>query len=250
MHRIALSSPVKGQALRWSAQVASAVAAAWLVACAGTESTASRSAAAFDEALRKGKAVGSGGAHAGHQHPETPAAVPSPAPPDHGAMTHSHAPTGTASKEGSDPHAAMDHDHAAMGHESSPSEAVDHSSKGHGAVPQGAQPQAASAQPGAAAGTLAPDALDGPAATAVEEAQRAGQMGSEGHGRHGGHGAQPFRQIDADKVPDAAASGHATGRAAPVRQQGKDAKDEPDPHHDHHQARPTPPPPEPPKGRR
>lgn len=190
MHRLLRFWDVARPGLQGSARLAAAGAAvALLVACGATRSTASRSAAAFDEAQRKSDPVGGADAHGAHQHPESPEAAASPASPDH----------------------------AAMGHETSPSDAgaVDHSSMGHGAVATVAQRQAASAEPGAPAVTLAPDALDGPAATAVEEAQRAGQMAGGGHGRHGGHGAPPYRQIDAGKVPDAAASGHGAGTAPP-----------------------------------
>lgn len=56
--------------------------------------------------------------------------------------------------------------------------------------------------PGQPARTLRPDALDAPAATSVQEAQRSAEMAEEMTG-HGGHGAGAYRQVDAGRGPGA-----------------------------------------------
>jgi Heavy metal binding domain len=107
------------------------------------------------------------------------------------------------------------HDHAMA------EEGHDHSAMDHGAM-------SATVPPGQPAKTLSPDALDAPAETSVQDAQRSAEMaeemsgggGHEGHGDHSGHGAQgghaghgtgTYRQTDAGREPMADHESHQHG---------------------------------------
>lgn len=72
------------------------------------------------------------------------------------------------------------------------------------AVPSAPAP--ATVSPAQPARTLQPDALDAPAATSVEDAQRSAEMSQEmsggGRGGHGGHGST-YRHVDAGRGPGA-----------------------------------------------
>jgi hypothetical protein len=258
-------------------------AALAIAGCASEPSTASRSAAAYDEAQRQGVPLAEGGGH-DHHAPASPAAgTPVAAtdgshsghgeamPPqrgtaamDHAAMGHErgasagnsaaghagtrhagtdharaghaavghaglgraaadHAAAGhTAAGHTAAGHAGAGHpsmDHAAMGHAAPPpSEAghaashppavTGHAAMGHAAAAPAPSPEAGSkmAVPGQPAETLRADALDAPAATAVEDAARAREAASSGHAM--GHGT--YRQVDAgrDDVPVSSPLGH------------------------------------------
>jgi len=230
--------------------VASLVALAFvLVACGGHETTASRSAAAYDEAQRKGTPVEKSAAHGGHAAPATEKQASTSAADPHAehrvsapstnsnpaGMHHVHA----ASKH--PPTAGMDHsrmageDHgqkagsgsheqhapAGVGHpelpgHSNPADA-DHAAMGHGAPmpPPVPEPSAASAQPGQPAATLRADEIDAPAETSLRDAERAAAMSKEMAGRHGMEHGTPYRQLDAGRD-----SASPTPRPSPHRHQG------------------------------
>ena len=193
-----------------------------LAGCGGEQSVASRSAAAFLEAQKKGETFeDTGHSHGGHaaadasagaadhaDHANHEAATPghdhgeAGASPDHSAMGH-----GSQAHAG---HAGMDHGQSHQGH-AEPGKAMGQSAgqdehsghAGHSPAQGGMEPATAAtaskaAAPGQPAGTLKPDALDAPAATSVADAQRSAEIaeemsgaGSQGaHGGHEGHGGQ------------------------------------------------------------
>lgn len=203
----------------------------------GRPTMASRSAAAFREAQRRGAPVAesthghgalspggaSGGHAAGHQPPATrpegehaehgEAALPErgeAAVPGHGehATTRSDPPGGS-------PHAGMQHGTGAPGRRPGSSQPPIESSTGHaghGVMPQvpagtpgGAPPaapveKAAVARSGQPAATLAPDYLDAPAATSERDAKRSTELAAQMEsGGHGAHGAGSYRQLDAGR---------------------------------------------------
>ena len=200
--------------------------------CGGTESTASRSAAAYDEAQRKGVAVGGAahggeGAHGDGGHVAEPspqkgtvspampgmdhANMPGMKPPGRGAteprpmagMDHSGmAGMGAQSQARTDPHAGMDH--SKMPGTPPSGAAMDHSkmtgvSHDMPISPPAPEPLSATAKPGQPAETLQADALDQPPATSVADAARSAAMATEMSG--GGHGMShgTYRHVDAGR---------------------------------------------------
>jgi hypothetical protein len=179
----------------------------------GRESVASRSAAAFDEAQRKGIPVGEA-AHAGHG-----AASPGGEPGDHTAAEKPAAAAGHAGmdmqgqgKTGMAGHAGME-----MPGQGKTGMA------GHGvagsAPPAPLVEKAATAGPGQPAATLEPDPLDAPTETSEMDAKRSTElargMGAGGHGMM--HGTGSYRQLDAGResvqkaetgMPDHQGMGH------------------------------------------
>jgi hypothetical protein len=200
---------------------ASLIALAFVgVACGRQETTASRSAAAYDEAQRKGTPLDKGAGHGGHAVPageKQAEAVPADSHAQHGApaassnaATHSdhsrmpgmdHRPKPGSGGHG--PHVAtgvQDSDKAGMQH-SKPA-ATDHAAMGHGTPPP-PSPEAAvaSAQAGQPAATLKADDIDAPAATSLREAERASALAREMPGGHMQHGT-PYKQLDAGRGDD------------------------------------------------
>lgn len=174
-------------------------------ACRVRESMASRSAKAYDEAIRTATPIGGDG-HG------SPAAAPTVI--DHAAMGHAVAaqPADHAAMRHAVPgeradHAAMGHaaaerpaEHAAMAHAPQTTAApMDHASMGHAAAPAPTRAgqrtfpiSEAPASSGAMAqlrpsSTLSTDAQDAPAPSAVSEANKAAAAAS---GAHAGHGEQ------------------------------------------------------------
>lgn len=216
----------------WPAAAAAAglVAFAVLIGCGREESVASRSAAAFQEAQKEGKTfAGAGHDHgAGQAHDAHGAAEPAPAQggehhhgtapeADHSAMGHGggHPAKGhaTAQHEG---HAAPSAGHEHTGHLQPTAPGHDHGDAqpaapgqdhtGHSAPAGGTPSRPVADLPAQPASILRPDPLDAPAATAVLDAQRAGEMNqamSGAHGGHGGHGAGTYRHVDAGRGPEA-----------------------------------------------
>ena len=218
------------------------------LACRSSETTASKSAAAYDEALRKGEPVKAGEAHGQHgqaqPRPQTTMEAASPAAGgampgmDHSQMTgHSSAPPKPARA-----HGASTVDHAAMGHGSgasapatgsmkgmdhstmsSPKGAMepaetDHAAMGHGTgaatAPAKPEPAAAVAVAGQPGRTLLKDAKDEAAPTSIDEAARASAMAASGHAMQ--HGT--YKQTDAGRESTAQTGheGHGSG-AAPAK---------------------------------
>jgi hypothetical protein len=189
-----------------------------VVGCGGMESTASRSAAAYDEAQRKGVAIGHP-AHGGHT--AEPAPQKGTVSPDMPATEHSRMPgRGVPSQTQTDTHAEMDHsktpnrkpsgkgtaerapmagmDHSRMagmaGHQQTQTDP--HAGMHHSKMPgmshdmpisaPSPEPVSATAKPGQPAETLQPGSLDQPPATSVADAARSAAMAAEMAG--GGHG--------------------------------------------------------------
>lgn len=190
--------------------------------CGGTETTASRSAAAYDEAQRKETPLHEAAGHGGRDRPDVQhgtAASPragDAAAPDMPGMEHSARPAAERPMRGMD-HSRMPGTRSSgrpMDHSSMPG--VKHSgtrtdhSKMPGMIhpapsppapmpPPPPEPPAAAAKPGQPAATLSPDPIDQPAPTAVADAARAAAMAAEmAAGAHGmSHGT--YRQIDAGR---------------------------------------------------
>lgn len=149
------------------------------VGCGGKQSVASKSAAAYQEALEKGLAVGEG-VHGGHAAPEKGGM----AGMDHSKIQQGGSMSGmdhSKTKQGS--MAGMDHSKMQQGGAMS---GMDHSKLQEGGMPMGDAATAAivadnSAAPtaGKPAAILSPDPLDAPATTAVEDAQRSKRMNEE-----------------------------------------------------------------------
>lgn len=189
------------------------VALVALAGCKKEPSMASKSAAAFQEAQKRGETLG-GGAHGGHvamtpgggqEMPGTPPENRSAA--DHsgmamGGMDHSKMDHSKMPMKGMD-HSGMDHskmamggmDHSKMDHSRMAMEGMDHPSAAPVAVPV-----SETASPGQPAATLRPDALDAPAPTAVADARRAAEMAGEMKGMSA-HGQGTYRQVDAGRGP-------------------------------------------------
>lgn len=214
---------------RAAAVAAGLVALAALIGCGGEKSVASKSAAAFEEARKRGETFGGEGHAHGNDHGHGAPPATGEEHIGHGAPD---APAAGGTQHGTG-HEGMEHaGHGAAGGESP----VDHSAMGHGAGAQSGghaghgapaaqapaghashSPSAGEAPsrpvaelPAQPAGILRPDPLDAPAATSVADAQRSAEMaremsgGAGGHGGHeGGHGAGTYRQIDAGRGPDA-----------------------------------------------
>ena len=166
------------------------------VGCGGKQSVASKSAAAYQEALKKGVPIGEG-SHGGHVASEKSGMA---------GMDHSKMKQGG----GMDGMAGMDHSKMKQGSGMSGMsgmEGRDHS-KMQGGMTMGDPATAAivadkSAAPtaGKPAAILSPDPLDAPAATAVEDAQRSKQMNeamASGDGMTMSHG--NYVQKDAGRL--------------------------------------------------
>ncbi len=166
------------------------------VGCGGKQSVASKSAAAYQEALKKGVPIGEG-SHGGHVASEKGGMA---------GMDHSKMKQGG----GMDGMAGMDHSKMKQGSGMSGMsgmEGMDHS-KMQGGMTMGDPATAAivadkSASPtaGKPAAILSPDPLDAPAATAVEDAQRSKQMNeamASGDGMTTSHG--NYVQKDAGRL--------------------------------------------------
>jgi uncharacterized protein involved in copper resistance len=238
-----------------SSGAASLVALAFVVvACGGHDTAASRSAAAYDEALRKGTPIEKGDGHGGHGAPagEKPAQAE---PPPHAE----HAAAESSAKAGADQHAAMpgmdhahmsasgsrerpaatgmDHskmagmDHARMaapgadkqhaaGMDHSKTVPIDHAAMGHGMPmpPSAPEPAATSAQPGQPGATLRADAIDGPATTSLRDAERSEAMAKVMAGGHGVRHGAPYRQLDAGRDPETSPA--PAPKPSPHRQEG------------------------------
>jgi hypothetical protein len=185
------------------------------------ETMASRSAAAFREALRKGEPVNAGAHGHGALSPETKASPPHAEHGDsQGGATGMPGPADmpghgmSASRPSGEAHAGYEAEergrrgeqaggHAGMQHRSSAAPAArgqpEGASSGARAI---ALPQAKAVQasPGQPAATLRPDPLDQPAETSVADATRSAEMARETGGGHGmQHGATSYRQLDAGR---------------------------------------------------
>lgn len=219
------------------------VVLAALAGCEKEPSMASKSAAAFKEARKRGEtivggehghgALTPGGGHEGHEMPgtapeqEMPGMDHSTMPGmdhskmkgmdhskmkgmDHSRMAgmdHSKMPGMDHSKMSGMDHSKMSGmDHSKMpGMDHSKMEGMDHSKMDMGSMESSPEPVAVAAPPGQPAMTLRPDPLDAPAPTSVEDAQRSAEMSEEmkGMGDHGGHGGGTYRQVDAGRGPGA-----------------------------------------------
>ena len=203
--------------------------------CGGTESTASRSAAAYDDAQRKGVPVGQSahGAPEAHREggraaePGSPKAAVSPAMP---GMQQSRT-RGTASQAAprTDSHAAMDHSKmpgmtppgGAMDHSSMPGVAAQatpgtdqHAGMDHANMPgmshddrhlptPSPEPPSATARSGQPAATLQPDALDQAPSTSIADAARSAAMAAEMSGGSHAMSHDTYRQVDAGRNAEA-----------------------------------------------
>ena len=203
------------------------------VGCGGKESTASRSAAAYDAAQRKGVPVGhsaheakeghAAGERAGESSPPDAAASPAMSGMDHSSMPgmDEQAPPRT------DPHVGMDHSKmpgmspsgAAMDHSSMPNMAgMDHSkmpgmSHDMQMPTPSPEPVSVSAESGQPSATLRADPLDEPPATSIRDAARSAAMATEMSGDSHAMSHGTYRHVDA-------------GRDIPAPQ--------PSPHQEHH----------------
>jgi Heavy metal binding domain len=230
-----------GNDRRWpaAAMAGGLIALAALVGCKGEPSVASRSAAAFREAQKKGETF-EGAAHGhGAMTPGGGQEMPGTAPESGGAAGHSgmamegmdHSGMAMGGKDQSGKAEGMDHskmgrggmDHSGMTmggkDQSGQAEGMDHSKMGQGGMDHSgmtmggmdpAEPAPIAASPGQPAATLRPDSLDAPAATSVTDAQRSAEMAEEmtgmggmDMGGHSGHGSGTYRQIDAGLGPGA-----------------------------------------------
>lgn len=200
-------------------------------ACGSGETTASRSAAAFDDSQRSGAArpgapVPAGTSPAGHGTGAAHGALPPEQPPDAksreasmSSMGHSAPPSNARAPEID--HSKMDHSRpassdverpsapAGMDHSTMPGmdhavgadhSKMDHSAGGGAAMTlPAAEPKAASAAPGQPAATLQLDALDRPAPTSIEDVTRAEAMNAEMAGGHGQAGHGTYQHLDAGR---------------------------------------------------
>jgi hypothetical protein len=194
--------------------------------CGGDHTTASKSAAAFDAAVKKGGMPAAGEAHGGHgqvANAERPhAASDSNDGSNMAGMDHSRMP-GTGTAPGAHPAAGAGSSMAGMSHSTMPG--MDHRNmaapQGMNMAPPAPEPPTAVARPGQTAATLQPTELDQPPTTSVREAARAAAMAEEM--ASGGHGMMhgTYRQIDAgrdDVTPSSSSSGaeHEGHHAAPA----------------------------------
>ena len=200
-------------------------------ACGGDQTTASKSAAAFDAAVKQGVMPAPGEAHGGHgqvghaahsgaasdshdgssvvgmDHSRMPGmGTASGAHPAAGAgssmagMDHSRMP-GMGTAPGAHPAAGAGSSMAGMDHSRMPG--MDHTNmaatQGLKMAPPAPEPPTAAARPGQTAATLRPTELDQPPTTSLREAARAAAMAEEMAG--GGHGMMhgTYRQIDAGR---------------------------------------------------
>ncbi|MHB0968538.1 MAG: heavy metal-binding domain-containing protein [Thermoanaerobaculia bacterium] len=205
------------------------VAAFVIAACGGRDSVASRSAAAYDDAKKKGVAIGGGHEHGGH-------AASATAPHDESGqmsgMDHSKMQGGQMSgmdhsKMQGDQMSGMDHSNMQSGQ----TPGMDHSQMQHGTATRTTLPTPASTAEVARlspAATLTTDAFDAPAAISVAEAAKAANNVPDGEIRHvvpgqdhenpptpqpairSGSGGQPgHAQHRQTPAPTAGAAGHA-----------------------------------------
>lgn len=207
--------------------LATALIAALTFGGGAGRTVASRSAAAFREAQRKGEPVGEG-AH-GHG-AVSPGVKAQPAHAEHGA-SEMRKPERVEERKGYPQEAAGGH--AGMQHGSSAAPAAGRPAGGHAGMQHGGAaaagtprgpmaggpavpspgPRAIQASPGQPAATLRPDPLDHPPETSVEEAKRAEEMAQgmgDGHGMQ--HGMTSYRQLDAGR--DSGTTGSDEGRVA------------------------------------
>ena len=174
-----------------------------LAACGGHQTTASKSAAAFDAAVQKGEIPAAGAAHGGHG--RAAHADSSPAASDNNAssmagMDHSRMP-GMETASRARPKAGAGSSMAGVDHSAMPG--MDHTNMAAPPAmkmaPPAPEPPAAPAKPGPTAATLRPNELDQPPVTSLREAARAAaiaqEMAGPGHGMT--HGT--YRQIDAGR---------------------------------------------------
>jgi hypothetical protein len=223
--------------------------AVFAAGCGGDETTASKSAAAFDEAQRKGTAPTGGEAHGHHGEAEStkggPAGGHRETPPAHSGHDPGASTTETVPRpaRGGSSMAGMDHsamtgagrsgmtgiDHSRMtGRDRANVPGTDHSTMAHpavGAAPPIPERPAAAASPGQMVGTLRPDGLDTPEPTAIRDAARSAEMAQQmAGGAHGmSHGT--YRQIDAGRDEVAPApSGHEPHQMTPAARPPSSAK--------------------------
>lgn len=226
-----------GNDRRWpAAALASGFLALVWVGCDREPSVASKSAAAFREAQKKGETFEDSGHSHGHGAMTSGGAAPEESAPGHdhgqgqaetapamghGGEAHGASHTGPAGHSG---RAGMDHGQSGQdraghaghamqptqsgqtghsGHEGHAEPADQNEHAGHDMSPQ--SPSAAApltVSPGQPAKTLVPDPLDAPVATSVVDSQRSAEMAEEMSGGHGAHGAGTYRQTDAGRGPE------------------------------------------------
>lgn len=204
---------------------------ALIAGCGGKETTASRSAAAYDEAQRKGTPVGKGeahgqhgaaseqrapeaaaaGEHAGHAMPGSgtqPREQPGMAGMDHSKMAQSR--VGSSQPAGGHAGHAMPGPGTQARVQQPGTAGLDHSKMDHARTttqqrpampmaPPAPEPQSRTAAPGQPAATLRPDEIDAPAPTSISEAERSAAMAKEMAGGHGMKHGAPYRQLDAGR---------------------------------------------------
>ncbi len=175
---------------RWPA----AVLAAGLIAlgCGKEQDTVSKSAEHEHGAPPQGHE-----SHAGHEMPEA-APTGASAGHQHGARHEAHDGHPAPAKGSAVDHSAMGHGaegHAAPADSQPTAAGHDHSGHSQPAAPAPA-PEPEAPSPGQPAKTLSPDALDSPAATSVQDAQRAEAMAQGGS--HAGHGGT-YTHVDAGR---------------------------------------------------
>jgi hypothetical protein len=232
------------------------------MACGRHQTVASRSAAAYDEAQRRGIPIQRGEGHGAHgpasddqgHGPEATAAPNDPGaghgPPD---TSHGHPPSSGQAKHpapGPGGMSATDHPRAtgsaASGHgaHSAPGPGAPPSKPGEphaGAMsPPPSEKPAAMAPAGSPSATLRPDELDQPASTSLLDAERSGAMAREMSGGHGMPHGTPYQQMDAGRdnpAPAAAPGGHEHNQQQPPPTR---ATPKPDPHQGHGMPSPRP----------
>jgi hypothetical protein len=217
------------------------------LACGGRQTTASKSATAYDEARRTGAPVAKGQGHGHAADEQDPSAASHGSHPAHDDAAHDVAREqpaasgrGTApSEHGGHPPSQghgrpLEVDHSRMDHAA----AMDHSDMAHAqpsVAPPAPKPEqaAAEAPAGGPASSLRADPLDSPVPTAVAESERAAgladEMAAGGHGMH--HGT--YVQTDAGREG-----------GTPKPEGVRPTPPPPDSHHDHGgagpKARPSP----------
>ena len=191
--------------------------------CGGDHTTASKSAAAFDAALKKGGIPAAQEAHGGHgqaANAERPhGASDSNDGSSMAGMDHSRMP-GMGTAPGARPASGTGSSMAGMNHSTMPG--MDHTNmaaaQGMNMAPPAPEAPTAAARPGQTAATLQPTELDQPPTTSVREAARAAAMAEEM--ASGGHGMMhgTYRQIDAgrDDVTPSSGAEHEGHQAVPV----------------------------------
>lgn len=228
---MAINERISVLALTILAILAAALIAALTFGGGAKRTIASRSAAAFREAERKGEPVGESAhghgalspaaaghaAHAGHGGVEMkePGSAegrkghPSDAAGDHADMQHGSSSVPPKGRPGGD--------HAGMHHGAATAAGTSRDPMPRAPMVSPPAPKAAEASPGQPAATLQADPLDRPAETSVLDARRSAEMAAEMHGGHGmQHGTTSYRQLDAGRdVPDHSGMQHDSPPAAP-----------------------------------